>query len=103
MTARQLHRASSPWGGGVADLLEALALNVQGLEWQDRALCREIGGDIWFPESRESADPAKKICARCPVAQECFEYSLEIGEEFGIWGGVSEKGRRDIRRREVAA
>ena len=33
---------------------------------------------------------AKRICATCPVDQDCLAYSLTIKEPHGIWGGLNE-------------
>ncbi len=62
------------------------------------AACARADPDLFFP--RERRDPrnreAKGVCARCPVRDECLEYSLATREEFGIWGGVDEWERRAI-------
>ena len=58
--------------------------------WRDRALCAQIGGDIWFPEKGgDSGVAAKRVCRACPVTAECLAYALEMGEEHGVWGGMS--------------
>ena len=44
--------------------------------------------DLFFPLPRESADPAKAICAACAVRAECLALARARGEQFGIWGGV---------------
>lgn len=69
-------------------------------EWMDRALCAQIGPDLWFPEKGWKAPEARRICRRCPVARECLEYALEADEVLdGIWGGLSEPQRRKLRRK----
>lgn len=40
---------------------------------------------------------AKKVCAACPVATECLEHALRAGEVHGIWGGLNEVERRNLR------
>jgi WhiB family redox-sensing transcriptional regulator len=78
--------------------------------WQHQAACR--GSDTsWFfaPsyfEKREEKDAreakAKRVCARCPVIEECLEYALRIREPHGIWGGLNEfERRRLLRGREL--
>jgi WhiB family redox-sensing transcriptional regulator len=32
------------------------------------------------------------------VREDCLEYALANGEKFGIWGGMSERERRRVRR-----
>lgn len=68
------------------------------LGWQDRALCAQTDPEAFFPEKGGSTREAKKICAMCTVKQECLEYALENDERFGIWGGLSERERRKLKR-----
>ena len=35
------------------------------------------------------------------VRQDCLEYALENDERFGIWGGLSERERRKLKKRAV--
>jgi WhiB family redox-sensing transcriptional regulator len=37
------------------------------------------------------------------VRGECLEYALANGEKFGIWGGLSERERRRLRRQRAQA
>ena len=47
---------------------------------------------------------AKGICRECIVREECLEFAITTGEKFGIWGGMSERERRRVRReRQIAA
>lgn len=41
---------------------------------------------------------AKRICLGCEVRNECLEYALQKDERFGIWGGLSERERRKLKR-----
>lgn len=67
-------------------------------EWQDRALCAQTDPEAFFPEKGGSTREAKKICQRCAVRSECLEYALGHDERFGIWGGLSERERRRLKR-----
>ncbi len=72
--------------------------------WRDRAACRGADLGVFFPGRGQSAEPARQICARCPVRQPCLDYALSRGIAHGIWGGLSERNRRPLRtRRTVAA
>jgi WhiB family redox-sensing transcriptional regulator len=35
----------------------------------------------------------------CEVRAECLEYALAHDERFGIWGGLSERERRKLKKR----
>ncbi|MBM7230507.1 WhiB family transcriptional regulator [Dietzia cinnamea] len=69
--------------------------------WQDRALCAQTDPEAFFPEKGGSTREAKKICTGCEVKAECLEYALANDERFGIWGGLSERERRRIKRDAV--
>lgn len=71
------------------------------LGWQDRALCAQTDPEAFFPEKGGSTREAKKVCTGCEVRAECLEYALEKDERFGIWGGLSERERRKLKRRVV--
>ena len=71
------------------------------LAWQERALCAQTDPEAFFPEKGGSTREAKNDCAACEVRQECLEYALENDERFGIWGGLSERERRRLRRKAV--
>lgn len=84
-----------------AKLIEALA--VDELSWQDYANCRGADADLFFPERGASTRRAKSICRACEVRVECLEYAIANSEKFGIWGGLSERERRRIRRERILA
>jgi WhiB family redox-sensing transcriptional regulator len=67
-------------------------------QWQDRALCAQTDPEAFFPEKGGSTREAKKICLGCEVRAECLEYALAHDERFGIWGGLSERERRRLKR-----
>ncbi|MFQ6485897.1 MULTISPECIES: WhiB family transcriptional regulator [Brachybacterium] len=71
------------------------------LSWQERALCAQTDPEAFFPEKGGSTREAKKVCVSCEVRAECLEYALENDERFGIWGGLSERERRKLKRRAV--
>jgi WhiB family redox-sensing transcriptional regulator len=85
-------------GQGIAGLL-GIGLDADGQSWQERALCAETDPEAFFPEKGGSTREAKKICTGCEVKAECLEYALANDERFGIWGGLSERERRRLRRR----
>jgi WhiB family redox-sensing transcriptional regulator len=82
--------------------LSALASN-EGVElsWQERALCAQTDPEAFFPEKGGSTREAKRVCLSCVVRGECLEYALANDERFGIWGGLSERERRRLKRRSA--
>jgi WhiB family redox-sensing transcriptional regulator len=68
-------------------------------EWQERALCAQTDPEAFFPEKGGSTREAKRICSGCEVKAECLEYALAHDERFGIWGGLSERERRKLKKR----
>ena len=71
------------------------------LGWQDRALCAQTDPEAFFPEKGGSTREAKRVCTGCEVRAECLEYALANDERFGIWGGLSERERRKLKKRVV--
>lgn len=69
------------------------------LAWQADALCAQTDPEAFFPEKGGSTREAKRVCDGCEVKAHCLDYALENDERFGIWGGLSERERRKLRRR----
>lgn len=66
------------------------------LVWRQRAACRGVDPDIFYPVSEEEAVEAKAICDQCSVREACLEYALSNREREGVWGGATERERRRI-------
>ena len=71
------------------------------MEWQERALCAQTDPEAFFPEKGGSTREAKRVCLSCEVRGECLEYALANDERFGIWGGLSERERRRLKKQAV--
>lgn len=71
--------------------------------WKQRARCRDLDTNIFYPEDGLGVESAKAICANCVVITDCLEYALANREEYGVWGGQSERERRRIRSRRRLA
>ena len=65
--------------------------------WHADARCRKWKHLSWYPERGQPVDELKAVCAGCPVREPCLEWALDAGEKFGIWGGKSERERRELR------
>lgn len=72
------------------------------LRFMDKGMCRGLDPDMFFPERGGPIREAKAVCQACAVRVECLEYALDRGEKFGIWGGTSERERRQLRRTRAA-
>jgi len=70
-------------------------------EWQERALCAQTDPEAFFPEKGGSTREAKRVCLSCEVRGDCLEYALAHDERFGIWGGLSERERRRLKKQAV--
>lgn len=73
------------------------------LDWVDRARCREIDPELFFPvgstgPAADQAQEARTVCQMCTVRSECLEWALETGQDSGVWGGIAEEERRSMRR-----
>lgn len=67
--------------------------------WRERALCAQVGPEVFFPEPGGSTREAKRVCSACHERVACLRYALTHDERFGVWGGLSENERRGLRER----
>ena len=79
----------------------SLMYGPQERSWQTKANCMGVDPDLFFPERGASTREAKEVCRGCVVREDCLEYALANGEKFGIWGGLSERERRRLRRQRA--
>lgn len=86
----------SPPGTLLSMHIETIA--TPDLDWQEEALCAQTGAEFFFPEPGSSVRDAKRICALCPIRSACLDFALSNDERFGVWGGLSEKERLELRR-----
>lgn len=75
--------------------------NLTRPNWMQQAACRGLDPNLFIAErgDTDTIRNAKAICKTCPVKTECLEYGLE--EKHGIWGGLAEKQRRQIRQQRA--
>jgi WhiB family redox-sensing transcriptional regulator len=71
--------------------------------WRAAAACKDVDSEIFFPvgftgAALEVAAKAKAICAGCSVREACLAFALKTNQQFGIWGGLDEEERREVRR-----
>lgn len=66
------------------------------MTWRQHGACNGLDPGVFFPDSEESAEEAKAICAMCSVRISCLEYAITVRERDGVWGGTTERERRRI-------
>ena len=79
------------------------------MTWRDRAACAGGDHEMFFPSSTNSTrpspygtlTPARRVCCRCPVWQECLDFAIVNDLDCGVWGGASSGERRQIGRRRM--
>src|SRR4051812_997609 len=81
-------------------------MRVRGEAWILAAACRDEDPELFFPigttgPSLPQIEAAKRVCRRCPVRAECLESALESGQDAGVWGGLTELERRELKRGRV--
>jgi WhiB family transcriptional regulator, redox-sensing transcriptional regulator len=70
--------------------------------WADQAACKGTNVNLWFPEN-SGRHPSShqqailELCHHCPVRMQCLEHAI-VNCERGIWGGLNETQRQNIRR-----
>ena len=73
------------------------------MDWRHSSACRDEDPELFFPEGPEeerlSIGVVRPVCNACKFQEPCLEYALTAPEVFGIWGGLTERERRQVRRR----
>lgn len=67
-------------------------------EWTLLAVCRNNPPDALFVRGA-AQQSAKRVCTGCPVRLECLADALDNGIDHGVWGGMTDRERRALRRR----
>lgn len=80
----------------------------EGIElsgWRDKAACRDMDPDLFFPTTRKEERLALKACSTCPAIHECARYAAEHAlingyPLQGIWGGINRSRSKNYRNNE---
>ncbi|HEY9410974.1 MAG TPA: WhiB family transcriptional regulator [Jiangellaceae bacterium] len=96
MTTQQLDRTSDL--DQIAAELDTIDEPYTARNWRDGALCAQTDPETYFPAKGGHAKTAKHTCLSCQVRVFCLDWALEHDERFGVWGGLSENQRRNLRR-----
>lgn len=87
--------------------LKALETGIEPPDW-DEGNCRllGLGTEFFYPEDHHAPrtrsyerarDAAKGVCADCPIRVECAEWAIATRQEGGIWGGLTNDDRKNVR------
>lgn len=73
--------------------------------WMAQGACVGAPSELFFPNDTdyETITDAKRLCQTCPVLETCADHALTFREDYGVWGGMSERDRRRIRRQRRKA
>lgn len=89
-------------------LTSSRSLDIANDDWRSNSACRDTDPSLFFPVGTtglavEQIASAKAVCETCEVQEPCLQFALETNQDSGVWGGLSEEERRDIRRKARAA
>jgi WhiB family redox-sensing transcriptional regulator len=84
--------------GGYHRVERAKYWEVTDPDWEDHAACNGVPAEVFFPQRGDPSTQAKEICGGCPVRDDCLAAAMLRGEKWGIWGGLSERERRQLRK-----
>ena len=76
------------------------------MEWWQLAACARVDPDLFFPQNGDSGNhilEAKKVCRTCPVRISCLNYAIDNSERWGVWGGMTERERRRVKKERLNA
>jgi len=72
------------------------------MDWRDDAACIGESLEVFFDDNpktmRASNKIAKQYCDSCRVREDCLNYALDNNVYVGIYGGLSNKQRRSIKK-----
>ncbi len=71
-------------------------ISIQDLQWRQRGACRGLDPGMFYPETDEESEVAKRVCEDCHVRVACLEFALSNREKQGVWGGCTERDRRRL-------
>jgi WhiB family redox-sensing transcriptional regulator len=77
-------------------------------DWREHAACRDADPELFFPVTdigpgARQVSQAKTVCAGCPVRARCLDYAVDNALDHGVFGGMTERERRQLARRALSA
>lgn len=91
-------------GGGVRHAPMRTPETLTGDDWREFPRCRDEDPELFFPigtgaAAQRQEEAAKAVCGLCDVRAQCLAFAFESESEFGVWGGMSESERRNLKDR----
>lgn len=71
-------------------------------DWHARGLCVGADPEAFFPSHGDPGNEARRVCSACGVRSDCLDYAT-AADELGIWGGLNQHERRNLKRRRHRA
>ena len=71
-------------------------------EWMIEGLCNQADPEMWFATHPAEVKKAVDVCMDCPVRLLCANYAIANEEEYGVWGGLTEQDRRQLRSKKTS-
>lgn len=80
--------------------MELTVLGTNTESWRTQAACADLGSDAFFLAGDDLAGmrKAQKVCAGCPVKDDCLAFAIDTNQPLGVWGGTTPNERRRLRR-----
>jgi WhiB family transcriptional regulator, redox-sensing transcriptional regulator len=104
-TGRRAVLESLMAGDSAPDIEALLEELVRRPAWHRQAACRGVGTAAFIiGQGAQYEKRARRVCAGCPVRQECLETALAHGDTMtGLWGGTTPTERKQMRRGRAVA
>ena len=83
----------SPGSGEQLPSLEDSSAGLCGWNWRP---CAGMPIETFFPSCGTSVATARVVCSTCKVQPECLDYARADSDTMGLWGGTSERERRQF-------
>jgi WhiB family redox-sensing transcriptional regulator len=88
--------------------VQALAPGSPLDDWRHGSACSGVEPELFFPigtgpAAMRQTRLVQAVCAGCPVRVPCLRWALATSQEYGVWGGLSEDDRRNLKRRTSRA
>lgn len=70
----------------------------RGDDWRTQASCLGLDVNDFVPDGQGNCVPPEvlRICADCPVIQQCHDFAVGNKEQHGFWAGTTPRERRHL-------